>query len=90
MIVNSPNQRISRVPLSRKRRKLPERSPYMNLDDWPLGAMELAFDQYEEATSQVIVYLPELAHHANHKLIAAKVGGKFHGATDPRRVNCDH
>jgi len=39
---------------------------------WSNGA---AFDQYEEATSQVIVYLPELAHPANHKLIAAKVGG---------------
>ena len=39
---------------------------------WSNGA---AFDKYEEATSRVIVYLPELKHHANHNLIAARVGG---------------
>lgn len=33
------------------------------------------FDVYEKAESEMIVYLPELGHHANHNLVAARVGG---------------
>ena len=39
---------------------------------WSNGS---AFDLYEQATSEVVVYLPELGHRANHHLVAARVGG---------------
>ena len=39
---------------------------------WSNGA---SFDEYEDLTSEVIVYLPELGHRAKHNLVAARVGG---------------
>ncbi len=39
---------------------------------WSNGS---AFNIYEKAESEMVVYLPELGHHANHNLIGARVGG---------------
>ena len=39
---------------------------------WSNGS---AFNIYEKVDSEMIVYLPELGHHANHNLVGARVGG---------------
>ncbi len=49
--------------------------PLMESGKLAAWSNESSFDEYERPSCEVIVYLPELGHRANHNLVAARVGG---------------